>query len=72
MAPLILGVVIGPMLEVALRQSLLLSRGRLSIFVTRPIAACFLAVAAFFLIRAMVSWVRATKPSAEESAGSTG
>lgn len=58
MAPLILGVILGPMLEMALRQSLLLGKGRLSIFVTRPIAATFLAVSAIFLIRTAVSWGR--------------
>ncbi|MFB3819198.1 MAG: tripartite tricarboxylate transporter permease [Candidatus Methylomirabilales bacterium] len=39
-------------------QSLLLGKGRLSIFVTRPIAATFLAVSAIFLIRTAVSWGR--------------
>jgi putative tricarboxylic transport membrane protein len=37
-APLILAVVIGPMMEDALRQSLLLSHGSLSIFIQEPIA----------------------------------
>jgi putative tricarboxylic transport membrane protein len=72
MAPLILGVVLGPLLEVALRQSLLLSRGSLAIFVTRPIAACFLVVAAVFLVRTFITWVRTTKSSADVSAGSAG
>jgi putative tricarboxylic transport membrane protein len=37
-APLILAVVIGPMMEDALRQSLLLSHGSLNIFIQEPIA----------------------------------
>mgnify|MGYP001049645198 CR=1 FL=1 len=58
MAPLIMGVIIGPMLETALRQSLLLSKGNFSIFVARPIAACFLGIAAIFLMRTVFSFVR--------------
>ncbi len=41
-APLILAVVIGPMLEDALRQSLLLSHGSLTIFINQPIACSLL------------------------------
>ena len=41
-APLIMAMVIGPMMETALRQSLLMSRGNLLIFVNRPISAFFL------------------------------
>lgn len=37
-APLILAVVIGPMMEDALRQSLMLSHGNLNIFINEPIA----------------------------------
>jgi putative tricarboxylic transport membrane protein len=43
-APLVLGVVLGPMLETALRQSMTLSHGSLAIFVTRPISAALIAV----------------------------
>ena len=49
-APLILGLVLGPMFENALRRSLLLSEGSLSIFITRPLSAFFLLVAFAFLI----------------------
>ena len=38
-APLILGLVLGAALERALRQSLMMSDGSLSIFVTRPMPA---------------------------------
>ena len=41
-APLILGIVLAPILESSLRQSLILSRGSLSIFITRPIALVLL------------------------------
>jgi putative tricarboxylic transport membrane protein len=42
-APAILGIVLGPMLELALRQSMILSHGSWSIFVTEPISAALLA-----------------------------
>lgn len=44
--PLILALILGPMLEAALRQSLTLSRGGLDIFFTRPISLTLLLVAA--------------------------
>lgn len=49
-APLILAYVLGPLMEQALRQSLLLSNGSFNIFVTRPISAVTLAIALFLLI----------------------
>jgi putative tricarboxylic transport membrane protein len=44
-APVVLGLVLAPMIEMALRQSLALSDGHYSIFLTRPIAATLLGVA---------------------------
>jgi putative tricarboxylic transport membrane protein len=46
MAPMILGLVLGPLFETALRQSLTLSHGSGAIFITRPISATLLAFAA--------------------------
>ncbi len=43
-APLILGFVLGPMLEENLRRALLMSDGSFSVFVTRPISLAFLLV----------------------------
>ena len=45
MAPMVLGLVLGPMFETALRQSLTLSHASPAIFVTRPISAVLLALA---------------------------
>ncbi len=44
-APLLLGFVLGPMMEENLRRALLLSRGSLATFVERPISAAFLLMA---------------------------
>ena len=45
-----LGFVLGPMFENAFRQSLIISRGNWSIFVTHPISATFLAFAFALLV----------------------
>jgi len=44
LAPLILGLVLGPLAEKAFRQSMALSRGNPAIFFTRPISAALLSV----------------------------
>jgi putative tricarboxylic transport membrane protein len=49
-APVVLGLVLSPMLETALRQSLAMSSGSYAIFFGRPIAATMLAVAAVLLL----------------------
>lgn len=48
-APLLLGLVLGPLLEQNLRRSLLLSRGDPMIFFERPISASILALAALLV-----------------------
>jgi TctA family transporter len=48
-APLMLGLVLGPMLEENLRRAMMLSRGNWDVFVTRPISAAFLFGAAVLL-----------------------
>jgi putative tricarboxylic transport membrane protein len=49
-APLILALVIGPLMEEALRQSLILSGGSFAIFAIRPITAAFLLAAGLLLL----------------------
>jgi putative tricarboxylic transport membrane protein len=49
-APLILGFVLGPMFEVNLRRSLLISQGSFSIFFTRPIALMAIIVCVALLL----------------------
>lgn len=48
--PLVLAFVLGPILEQSFRQSMLISGGDLSIFVTRPISAGFFGVMAVLVI----------------------
>ncbi len=49
-APLLLGFVLGPMMEENLRRAMLLSRGDPSVFVTRPISLTMLSMAAILLL----------------------
>ncbi len=49
-APLLLALVLGPRLEVAFRQSLMISHGDFGIFINRPISMVFLLATALFLI----------------------
>ncbi|CAN5869834.1 tripartite tricarboxylate transporter permease [soil metagenome] len=49
-APLLLGFILGPMMEENLRRALLLSRGDWSTFVTRPLSAGLLAAAALMIV----------------------
>jgi len=54
-APLVLGLVIAPLLEMSLRQSLIMSGGNWLIFVQRPIAAVLLGIGALLLALAAAS-----------------
>ncbi|AQV95172.1 tripartite tricarboxylate transporter permease [Cupriavidus necator] len=55
-APLLLGFVLGPMMEENFRRSLLLSRGDFSVFVTRPLSlGLLIAAAVLVLVVAMPS-----------------
>jgi putative tricarboxylic transport membrane protein len=53
-APLLLALVLGPMLENALRRSLLLSAGDPTIFVTRPISAVLMLISVVLLISPLI------------------
>jgi putative tricarboxylic transport membrane protein len=49
-APLLLGYILGPMLEENLRRALVLSRGDFTVFLTRPISLVMLLMAAGLLL----------------------
>jgi TctA family transporter len=49
-APMLLGFVLGPMMEENLRRALLLSRGDPTVFVTRPISLVLLIITAILII----------------------
>jgi TctA family transporter len=57
-APLLLGFVLGPLLEEHLRRAMIISRGDPTIFLTRPISAGLLIAAALALVVAVLPAIR--------------
>ncbi|MFI6424608.1 tripartite tricarboxylate transporter permease [Promicromonospora sp. NPDC050880] len=57
-APLLLGFVLGPLLENHLRRALLISHGDPTVFLTRPISAALLGLAVLALVVAVLPMVR--------------
>jgi putative tricarboxylic transport membrane protein len=53
-APMVLGFVLGPMFEVNLRRSLLMSQGSFSIFIERPIAVVALIICLMLILAPLV------------------
>jgi putative tricarboxylic transport membrane protein len=60
-APLVLGLVIAPIFEMSLRQSLIMSDGNWTIFMMRPISATLIAVSVLLLIASAVSMLNARR-----------
>jgi putative tricarboxylic transport membrane protein len=58
---LVIGFLLGPVLEQSIRRALLISRGDPSVFVTRPISLALLLLAAGLILYTLVSALR-TKP----------
>jgi TctA family transporter len=63
-APLLLGMVLGPMMEEYLRRALLLSRGDPTVFLRRPISATLLALALAGLVIAILPTVAKKREAA--------
>ncbi len=60
-APLLLGYILGPMMEENLRRAMQLSRGNPMVFLTRPISLAMLLTAAFLLLLIIIPAVRAKR-----------
>jgi len=60
-APLLLGFILGPMLEENFRRALLLSRGHFSAFLTRPISGTLLGLIAIFVLWQLVAFIVQTR-----------
>jgi TctA family transporter len=58
MAPLLLGFVLGPMMEENLRRAMLMSGGDLSVFVRRPLSAVFIIATALIILIMVTPAVR--------------
>ena len=62
--PLLLGFVLGPMMEENFRRALLLSRGDYTVFLTRPLSASLLAAAAFLVVIVLLPAFKKTREEA--------
>jgi TctA family transporter len=60
-APLLLGFILGPMMEENLRRSMLMSGGDPSVFVRRPLSAAFIIATVLILAVMVVPAVRARR-----------
>ena len=63
-APLLLGFILGPMMEEYLRRAMVLSRGDFSVFFTRPISATLLALSGIVLALVVLPAFRKTREEA--------
>jgi len=68
-APLLLAFVLGPMMEQALRQSLLISQGSFTIFFTRPISAASMGLALALIVSYFLPFLKKKRLGIEEEAG---
>ncbi len=60
-APIVLALILGPMVERAIYQSLTMSHGSLGILVTRPFSAAFLVLVLIVLAIPAIRWFREGK-----------
>lgn len=60
-APLLLGFILGPMMEENLRRTLLLSRGDWGVFVSRPISVSILIISGLLLLSLLLPSIRNTR-----------
>ncbi len=67
-APLMLGFILGPMLEENFRRAMLLSRGSFSTFVTRPISGTLIGLIGLFVVWQVASFVLAARRQARQAA----
>jgi TctA family transporter len=67
-APMLLGFIIGPMMEEYLRRALLLSKSDPMVFVERPISATMLAIAAFAMVMVLAPSLRKKREEAFQEA----
>ncbi len=63
-APMMLGFILGPMMEEFLRRALLMSKGNPLVFVTRPISAALLVISAVALVAVLLPALRRKREEA--------
>ena len=68
-APMLLGFLLGPMMEEYLRRALTVSRGDVTTFLTRPISATMLAMAVIAMVIVLLPVIRKTREAAFQEEG---
>jgi putative tricarboxylic transport membrane protein len=68
LAPLVLALVLGPLMERSFRQSLILSQGDFTTFVTRPISGVLMAIALALFLWPLVTALRSRRRAAAQPA----
>jgi len=69
MAPMVLAIVLGPLAESSLRQSLLLSRGSLTVFFERPISGPIMGIALLLFLLPVFKALKRRRAAAHEAKG---
>ncbi|MGU9958090.1 MAG: tripartite tricarboxylate transporter permease [Arenicellales bacterium WSBS_2016_MAG_OTU3] len=65
LAPAVLAIVLGPLAEPAMRQSLIISHGDASVFFTRPIAGTIMVIAVILFLLPLIKIYKGKKTAAE-------
>jgi TctA family transporter len=63
-APMMLGFILGPMMEEYLRRALLMTKGSAMVFITRPISATLLAISVIALVIVLLPALRTKREEA--------
>ena len=58
LAPLVLALVLGPLMEKSFRQTLIAEQGNIMAFVERPLSGTFIALAALFFVLPIIKYLR--------------
>ena len=65
-APFALAFVLGPLIEVSMRQALIISQGSFTVFLTRPISAICLGIACLFVLSNFLPFIKRKLGKLEE------
>lgn len=63
LAPLVLALVLGPLMEKSFRQTLIGEQGNILAFIERPLSATFIAIAAVFFLLPFVKYIKTMRQS---------
>ena len=69
MAPMVLAIVLGPLAESSLRQSLLLSEGSMMVFIDRPIAGPIMGIAVLLFLMPVYKAIKRKRAAGNEPEG---